>query len=154
MPSGRRPPSRPPDGDLARLQRDFNELLERLAGSARGEDAMAGGWSPAVDVYESKGTLVVVAEVPGLAPESLKVAAQGGELLISGERRERKPSGAQGFLCMERAQGRFARRIPLDEALDVKAASARLSGGLLRVSIPRLKERRCRETTIPVEREE
>jgi HSP20 family protein len=153
MPSGRRPTTRPPDGDLARLQRDFNELLERLAVAGR-EDAMVGGWSPAVDVYEAKGTLVVVAEVPGLAPESLKVAAQGGELVISGERRERKPAGAQGFLCMERPQGRFSRRIPLDEALDVRAASARLSGGLLRVSIPRLKERRCRETAIPVEREE
>ncbi len=154
MPSGRRPASRPPDADLARLRRDFNELLERLAGGGRGGDALAGGFSPAVDVYESKGSLVVVAEVPGLAPESLKVTAEEGELVISGERRERKPTGAQGFLCMERPQGRFARRIPLDEALDVKAASARLRGGLLRVSIPRLKERRCRETAIPVEREE
>jgi HSP20 family molecular chaperone IbpA len=56
-------------------------------------------------------------------------------------------------LCMERPQGRFSRRIPLDLALDVQAAEAILGCGVLTVSIPRLKERRGRETVVTVRRE-
>jgi len=55
---------------------------------------------------------------------------------------------------MERPQGRFTRTIPMDMALDVQQAAARLAGGVLTVTIPRLKDRRGRERVIPVQVEE
>ena len=54
---------------------------------------------------------------------------------------------------MERPQGRFTRVIDLDLALDLGAAEAKLRDGLLAITIPRLKDRRGRETVIPVEAE-
>jgi HSP20 family molecular chaperone IbpA len=38
--------------------------------------------------------------------------------------------------------------------VDVRSAEARLSGGILTVSVPRLKDRRGRSTVIVVQREE
>lgn len=143
--------ARPPLTALSLLQREVNQLFERLAGFEGAERSLPGEWSPSVDVYESRGRLMVIAEVPGLAPESLKVVCRERELVISGERRERRPAaGIAAFLCMERPHGRFARTIRFDQAVDLREAEARLAGGLLTVILPRLKERRGRETLIPI----
>jgi HSP20 family molecular chaperone IbpA len=41
--------------------------------------------------------------------------------------------------------------VPLDVAVDLKSAEARLASGLLTITLPRLKDRRGRETVIPIE---
>ena len=110
-------------------------------------------WTPCVDVFEADGTVTAVMEVPGLSPESLHVSWMDGRLKVSGERRERRPAGAVGFLCMERPHGRFTRTIAIDVPVDGPRAQARLAGGLLTVVLPRLADRRGRDTVIPVERQ-
>lgn len=150
----RRPP-RTTHLDLALLQREVNQLFERLADLDRTTRPSEGGWVPAVDVYESRGRLLVVAEVPGVQPESLRVVHRDGHLVIAGERRDKKVGGmAAGFLCVERPQGRFTRVVLVDVPVDIRSAEARLQAGVLTVAMPRLKERRGRETVIPVQREE
>jgi len=143
---------------MSLLQREINQLFERLAEIDRSDGGVTGEWSPGVDVYESRGKLVVVAEVPGLPPEAVRVVVRERDLVISGERRERRErrptGGIAAFLCMERPTGRFERTIPLDVAVDVKQAEASLAGGLLTVTLPCLKDRRGRETVIPIERGE
>jgi HSP20 family protein len=149
-----RRPARTTHLDLAVLQREVNLLLERLADFDRAP-AAEGEWIPGVDVYECRGRLVVAAEVPGVAADSLRVTFRDRHLVIAGERRERRPpAAAASFHCMERPQGRFTRIVMLDVAVDIEAAEAKLAGGVLTVSMPRLKDRRGREIVIPVEREE
>jgi len=147
--------ARTPLSDLVLLQREVNQLFERLAGLDRAGRAPAGDWVPSVDVYECDGKLTVVVEVPGLAEDQIRVSVKERNLVVAGERRDRRPSGGvAAFLCMERPQGRFTRTIPMEMALDVQMAEARLSGGVLTVTIPRLKDRRGRERVIPVQVEE
>jgi HSP20 family protein len=146
---------RTPPSDLALLQREVNLLFERLGEAERAERPESTAWVPSADVYECGGSLKVVVEVPGLAPESLRVACKDRDLVIEGERRERRPTASSvAFVCMERHQGRFKRVIPIDIAVDLQKAEARLCGGLLIVTLPRLRDRRGRETLIPVRREE
>jgi HSP20 family protein len=145
---------RAPSVDLMLLQQEVNRLFERLAGLGRPDRATGGEWVPSVDVYECEGAISVVVEAPGLQPDSLQVSYRPGELTISGERKERRPQGVTGFLCMERPHGRFTRSIALEAPLDVRQAQARLHGGLLTVVLPLLKDRRGRETVIPVVREQ
>jgi len=141
--------------DLAFLQREIDQLVGRFAAQDPAETAAAGEWLPSTDVYECRGNLVVSIEVPGLTPDNLKIAYRNHRLIIAGERRERKtPAGDGAFLCMERPQGRFVRTIPLDQALEVQKAEARLAGGVLTITIPRLKDRRGRETVITIQWEE
>lgn len=149
-----RKPSRMPFSELALLQREVNQLFERLAELERGERPVAAGWNPSTDVFECDGNLVVIVEVPGLLPESLRVSCKERCLIIAGERKERRPtSGGAAFLCVERPQGRFKRVIPIDIPVDLRQAGALVSGGLLTITLPRLKDRRDRETAIPVRRE-
>lgn len=154
MTSTRKAP-RPSLTAMSLLQREINQLFARLAEFDRVERGASGEWAPSVDVYESRDRLVVVAEVPGLTAESLRVVCREREIVISGERRERRTAaGTAAYLCIERPHGRFTRTIPLDVAVDVRQAQARLAGGLLTVTLPRLKDRRGRETVIPIEWEE
>ena len=140
--------------DLAILQREVNQLFERLADFDRPPRAET-EWVPAVDVFECSGRLIVVMEVPGVAPDAVRVSMRERNLTIAGERREKRPGAVSGFLCMERPQGRFARTVLLDVPVDVRGAEARVQNGLLTVSltIPTVKDRRGRETVIPVHRE-
>lgn len=147
---------RTPLSELALLQREVNQLFERLAEAERAERPVsAAGWQPSADVYECAGNLVVVVEAPGLSSEALRITCKDQSLVVSGERRERRPNGgAAAFLCMERPQGRFKRVIPLDIAVDLREARAELQAGLLTITLPRVKDRRGREVVIPVERKE
>jgi HSP20 family protein len=150
-----RRPARTAHLDLALLQREVHQLLERLTDLDRTEGPAEGEWMPSVDVYESRGKLTIVAEVPGLSTDSIRVTFRDRHLVITGDRRERRPgAGAASFLCMERPQGRFTRLVALDIPVDVKNAEARLAGGLLTVTVPRLKDRRGRATVIAVQRED
>jgi len=144
--------ARPPVSAMALLQQEVNELFQRLSILDRAE-LPGSDWSPAVDVFEQRDRLVVVAEVPGLAPESLKVAFRDRALVLSGERRTPKVGAGSSFHCLERPRARCERKIPLDVPVDVASARAALEGGVLTVTLPRLRERRGRETVIPIERE-
>jgi HSP20 family protein len=143
---------RPPASALALLQQEVNELFHRLTMLDRSEHLPGSEWNPPVDVYENRGKLVVVIEVPGLSEDSLKVAFRGHNLVLSGERRTRRPPARVSFQCLERPSGRFERVLPLDVPVDIARAKATLDHGLLTVTLPRLRERRGRETTIPIER--
>jgi HSP20 family protein len=141
--------------DISLLQREINQLFERMVELDRTDRPAAGEWFPSVDVYECRGRLLVVAEVPGLSPESIKVVYRNRSLVITGERREKRASpGPLAFLCMERPNGRFTRTIPLDIAVDIQQAQARVGAGLLTITVPRLRDRRGKDTVIPVEPEE
>ena len=146
-------PARTTHLDLAVLQREVNLLLERLADFDRSGQA-EGEWIPGVDVYECRGKLVIAAEVPGIPPDSLRVSFRDRHLVLPGERREKRPTAsAASFHCMERPQGRFTRIIHIDVAVDIQLAEAEIGGGVLTVTIPRVKDRRGREIIIPVQRE-
>ena len=154
LPTSRKVAHRHPTAELAFLQREVEQIFARLSSVDQSEHVAAGEWSPAIDVFEVKDHLTVVAEVPGLAPDSLSVVCRNRQLVISGEQRaECVAENVDGFLCMERPHGRFSRSIPLPSAVDVPNAEARLSQGLLTITIPRLKERRSREIVIPIQRE-
>jgi HSP20 family protein len=131
---------------------ELERLFARLGLPNDGALAPGDGFAPCVDVFECDGALSVVMEVPGVNPDSLHVSWSNGRLKVSGERRDRRPSGAVAFLCMERAHGRFTRTVALDVPVDVRRAQARVSSGLLTIVLPRLDDRRGRETVIPVER--
>ena len=145
--------SRPPVSALALLQQEVNALFQRITLLDRSDHLPGSEWCPPVDVYEARGRLVVVVEVPGLTPDSLKIAFRDHSLVVTGSRRTRRPGSGVSFQCLERPDGRFERVLPLDLPVDVAQARATLSGGLLTITLPRLRERRGRETVIPIEKE-
>jgi len=124
--------------------------LERSAGTSR--RTPAGHCTPVLDIQETVDALEVVVDLPGVTPECVRVLIKNAVLVVVGE----KPSpylagrGDATFHLVERSFGRFARAVKLEGAVDAGRARAILSSGELRVSIPKLDERRGKDILVPV----
>jgi HSP20 family protein len=125
-------------GDFAdEVRRVFLEL-----GRVFGADSLAGECSPAVDVYETDDSVEIAVDLPGVDPSAVRIVSKGDSILIAGEKAPRRVRGESSFHLVERGYGRFARVLRLARACDVSRASARLVEGELRISLPKLAERR------------
>lgn len=130
---------------------DLQRLLDLLAGEGESAGA-AGECAPPLDVVESDAAFELVMDLPGVARESLHVAFARGTVLIAGTKRPAACGHADAtFHLAERAFGRFARAVRLTGAVDAGRASATLRAGELRITVPRIDERRGREIRIPIE---
>jgi len=93
-------------------------------------------WAPAVDIQQCNGGLVVIAELPGLKKEEVKVEMTGDALVIEGERKLEHKEDHEGFHRWERNYGKFYRSIPLPEGAIIDQAKAELTDGVLKVTVP------------------
>jgi HSP20 family protein len=131
---------------------DFAEDMRRLLRSlGEGRSAMAGECSPPVDVYETDETVEVRVDLPAVEAADVRVAIKGGTLLIAGEKSPRRGRGDSSFHLVERGFGRFARTIGLTAACDASRARATLADGELRISLPKIGNRRGRLIEVPID---
>ena len=72
----------------------------------------APAWSPAIEAFEHDGKFEVLAELPGLKENDIKVEVTDGGLVIQGERKREHEERREGFLRSERSYGQFYRGIP------------------------------------------
>jgi HSP20 family protein len=126
------------------------EDLERTAVSPR--RIPAGHCTPALDVQDTVEALEVVVDLPGVTPESVRVLLKNAVLVVAGEKPSPYPAerGDATFHLVERGFGRFARAVQLDGAFDGGRVRAVLSGGELRVIIPKLDDRRGKEILVSI----
>jgi HSP20 family protein len=132
---------------------EFSDEVRRVyieLGRAFGAESLAGECSPALDVYETDDTLEITVDLPGVSPAAIRVLAKGDSVLIAGDKAARRARGESSFHLVERGYGRFARVVRLGRACDTANARATLDGGELRVTIPKISDRRGRVVTIAV----
>jgi HSP20 family protein len=135
------------------LMRRFTEELDQAFGTglsgqtAMGQTAMA---TPAVDIFEREGNIVVQADLPGLKADQVKVEITDDGIVIRGESQEEQEQRGENFYRCERSHGQFYRLIPLPEHADADRAQARFNDGMLEVTIPAAEPRR-KSREIPVE---
>jgi len=122
--------------DIDRLQGEIEELFADLWQVPR-FTGLRHGFRPAVDCFHTDEPhgLTIVAELPGVEPESVAVVVEERSLTISGVRRRPRVEG-QVYQQMEIEYGAFKRTIQLVEDVDVAAASASYVHGLLTISLP------------------
>ena len=136
---------------LDRLQRRFDSCfdpLERLAPPRRVVRRARAAW-PATNVFETKESFVVRADVPGLAESDVSVSVEEDALVIRGERKLPVPDGYRVHL-RERAPVAFTRKLPLPARVDADAVSATLKDGVLTVTLPKAREALPRQIAVKV----
>ena len=134
------------------LADDARRLLLELDRDVPGAATLTAECRPPIDVYETPEALEVVIDVPGVAPEFLRVAVRRSTLVVVGAKLTPPTELEACYHLAERSYGRFARAIRLAGSIDASAARASASGGELRVRLPRLDDRRGLVHRIPVER--
>ena len=92
------------------------EQAERLQRSffRAGREAAEASWEPPIDVIETADALVLQVALPGVAEDSITVAAEPGAITITALRRFAADAGSGARIHrVEIPYGRFSRRVPL-----------------------------------------
>jgi len=134
------------------LMREFTDEMDRALqgfGPMIGRGAEVGAWTPALDIRQCNGDLVITAELPGLKKDEVKVELTDDALVIQGERKREHEEDHEGYHRWERSYGRFYRSIPLPEGAKTDQVKAELQEGVLKVSVPAPQaEKKSREVAI------
>ena len=120
--------------EMDNLFEDFNFRRDRLA-PVFGNELGAGIWSPQVEMLQHNGELIVCADLPGLTKDDVKVEVTDNAITIEGERHGEKEEKREGFYRSERSYGKFYRRLPIPEGVNIKDAEATFQNGVLEVKM-------------------
>lgn len=118
---------------LARMDREFDDLVRRGWSGAHAGEASAAGFVPAVEVRREDRDVVVRLELPGIDPDrDLAIEVDRDTLVISGERRA--PADSE-LLVRELRYGRFRREFALPAGTSAEQVQATYDAGLLDVRV-------------------
>ena len=93
-------------------------------------------FAPRVDVHENENEIVLVADLPGVAPEGVDITVEKNVLALRARRNDRAAEGA-GRLYSEVENGDYERAFTLGGDVDGDAITARLANGALTLTVPK-----------------
>jgi len=127
----------------------FRELMQGVFGSAMQNGQTA--FIPRFDIEETEDAWIVEAELPGVKRKDVDVEVRDGELLISGEVKERERVGVVRHRT--RRTGRFEIRVALPADADPEQVDAKLERGVMSVEIPKPERAKPHKVTVGGEEE-
>jgi len=134
------------------MQREMSRLLDHFAGTKPPAVRFSPtAWEPAIDLYETDNELVVTVELAGVKETDFQVLVDRSTFTIRGERRKVLPGGRRGtYHQIEIASGPFERSVTLPVAVDAANATASYEDGLVKVTLPKVREMRTVRVEIRV----
>jgi len=140
-----------PATDLVNFGSRINRLLNALPSlDWQPRDSATAAWVPAVDVFEEPESIRIVAEVPGVKPEDVKISLEGNVLTIQGTKQQVAEERTQQVHRYERAYGAFERSFTLPSTVDAGAIKATYEHGVLTVTLPKVEKARPRQIAVEV----
>lgn len=141
-----------PFRDTDEFFRSFFQPSERRD---RASDALGSGsrqrWMPVVDIRETDSEYTVIAEMPGIRREDVKVRVEGDVLTLQGERNDESESQAGRTQRVERRYGLCSRRFALPEDAEAEKITADCKNGVVTVRIPKRAGARSESREIAVQ---
>ena len=107
-------------------------------------------WHPRVDVKATEKEYILSAEVPGLGKEDLNVTITKDLVTIKGERKQENEEETDCYYCKETTSGSFERQIALPEHVLSDQAQAKLTNGILTLTLPKAEPQNSGTVTIDV----
>lgn len=135
-----------PFSDVPAFHDDVNQLFDELWRRSRGGEARA--WYPAVDLLEAENEFKLVAELPGMTKDSVKITLNDNVVTLRGEKKSESESQKGSWHHVERVFGSFERSFQLTAPVDRAGVKARFDNGVLTVTLPKSEESRPREISI------
>ena len=137
-------------GRLSNLRDELDSLFELPFLTNFGNPTqLFSGWSPALDLYQSKDSVTAVVELPGMRKEDIEISLHEGMLTIGGERKEQTTEDNKAERS-ERYVGKFRRSITLPSRVDASKVNATYKDGILTVTLPKAEEAKPRQIQVNV----
>ena len=104
---------------------------------------------PPVDIFEDAEGITLLADMPGVSRDRLKLQVDRDSLIVEGESRIEMPEAMEALYADVRST-RYRRSFSLSGELDTDGIDAGLKDGVLRVRIPKHAEVRPRKIEVRV----
>jgi HSP20 family protein len=104
-------------------------------------------YSPSVDIFESESSITVLADMPGVKAEDLKIDLRESVLTLTGPVTV-AASAKESAVLREYQSGTFFRQFTLSETIDQSKIDAKLSDGVLRLELPKVAKAQPRQITV------
>jgi len=103
-------------------------------------------FTPRVDIYETESELVMLADMPGVAPKDIDLRYEQGELILQGKF---TPSPKVGhFILGEFEEGDYYRVFQIHESIDASRIEAECKNGVLTVHLPKAESAKPKQVTV------
>jgi HSP20 family protein len=120
-----------------RMGRSFNEPLRAFEWPV--PEAATTAWLPLVDIFEEPDVIRLVAEVPGVKPEDVKISVEANLLTVKGTKEQVAVAEekAEKVHRYERTYGAFERTFRLSASIDPNKIKATYNLGVLTITLPK-----------------
>lgn len=104
-------------------------------------------FSPLVDIFEDDQALTIVADMPGVHSDNVRIDLQEDILTLTGVPSLSAPDNEE-FVLQEFEIGKYFRQFTLSEVIDQANIKANLNNGVLRVTLPKIGPAKPRKVQI------
>jgi HSP20 family protein len=132
-----------PIREFEQLQEEMGRLIQSAWSPAAGD---GGSWIPFADVEETESAWIIEAELPGVSRDDINVELRNGELVISGDVKEREGRGR--LRRRARRTGHFEYHVTLPGETDEEHIDATLHEGVLTVRVPKTEQAKPRRVEV------
>lgn len=103
---------------------------------------------PAVDIFESKDDVTVIAEMPGVTASGIEVTLEDNVLTMRGRKEDEISSGR--ILLHEFEPGNYQRRFTVAETIDQENIKASMNNGMLQITLPKAEPAKPRKIEVQI----
>ncbi|MDM8514897.1 Hsp20/alpha crystallin family protein [Desulfobacterales bacterium HSG16] len=135
-----------PFAEMERIHRQMGRLFEHASGDYSSKTPA--GVFPLVNLTENNDKYYVRAELPGLTTDDIDINVTGKNLSIAGKRKIPSEGEDVKYHRRERDAGRFSRALTLPDNVDGKKVTAKLSEGVLMITLPKAENAKPQHITI------
>ncbi len=125
---------------------DMEEAMNSMLPTVRGKQF---GFTPAVDMYEDKDSIIVETQLGGINPDNVDISIENNVLCLKGESEKKSEVDEKNYYRKEIRRGSFYRSISLPTKVDGENAKAINEDGILKITIPKAPE--VKPKTIKIE---
>jgi len=104
-------------------------------------------YTPAVDIFEDDHRITVLADMPGVKAEDLKIDLRENVLTLSGNMASPEAHNESDVL-REYHSGLYFRQFTLAESIDQAKIDAQLKDGVVRVELPKVERAKPRQIAV------
>lgn len=117
--------------------RELDEMQQRMS-RLFGQALQGSQWlTPATDVYEENGKLVMETALPNFREDEVDVQVDRNRLEIKAEHHEDREHKGRNYLRRESSQASYYRQFALPEDVEADSAQAKFDRGLLTITFDR-----------------
>lgn len=107
-------------------------------------------WVPPVDVLEQADAIRIMAELPGVKPEDVKISVEGNVLTLHGMKQQVAEERTERVHRYERTYGAFERSFTLPASVDTQHINANYDNGVLTITLPKAEQAKPRQIAVQV----